>query len=244
MNFILYEDDNEFINCYQEAITKVMLNSKVDYEVLKINNYDEYSNKKLKNIIGNKIYILDIEVPGKNGLDLAREIRKGGDWTSPIIIVTSHEEFKTVGFTGKILMLDFITKNDNVMGSLIDALSVALEITCGKPIYKFSYKGQYYSIPLDEIIYFEKSLNDNNSIIVCENDEYVVRKTISSIALELENTSFFKTHRSCIVNINKILKIDYDRGIIFFKDSETNLLSRSNKKKLMEKMSCKNVSSF
>ena len=69
-------------------------------------------------------------------------------------------------------------------------------------------------------------MNDNNSIIVCENDEYVVRKTISSIALELENTSFFKTHRSCIVNINKILKIDYDRGIIFFKDSETNLLSR------------------
>lgn len=134
-------------------------------------------------------------------------------------------------------MLDFISKSTNMEKDLIEALKVALEIAASRPSFDFSYKGDYFSLPYDDILYFEKSLNDNSSIVVCENDDYIVRKTISDIADELNNTNFIKTHRSCIVNVNKIIKVNYDDGIIYFKDNETNLLSRSNKKILREKMS-------
>lgn len=236
MNFVIYEDEEKFINCYDNVITKLMGKEKTNYKIHKIDKYNDNSSKILNNISGNKIYILDIEVPGKNGIDLARQIRKSGDWMSPIIIVTSHEEFKIVGLTGKLLMLDFITKDKNIENNLIDALNIALKINSNKPTYNFKYKGEYYQIPYDDILYFEKSLNDNSCIIVCVNDEYVVRKTILEIEEELKNEIFFKTHRSCIVNIKKILKIDYDEGIIYFNDTKINLLSRSNKKILKEKM--------
>ena len=105
-----------------------------------------------------------------------------------------------------------------------------------KPTYNFSYKGDYFSLPYDDIIYFEKNLRDNSSIVVCENEDYTVRKTISEIEEELVDTKFFKTHRSCIVNLNKIKKINYDDGIIYFNGLKIDLLSRSNKKILKEKM--------
>ena len=236
MNFILYEDEERFLKSYEKVISKLMGNSKLDYKIHKVTHYCDETLDLFNSIAGSKIYIFDVEVPGKNGIDLARKIRRGGDWASPIIVVTSHEEFKVVGFTGKILMLDFISKNTNMENDLIEALKVALEITACRPSFNFSYKGDYFSLPYDDIVYFEKNLNDNSSIVVCENDDYVVRKTISDIEEELVDTSFVKTHRSCIVNLNKIIKVDYDSGIIYFKDNEINLLSRSNKKILREKM--------
>lgn len=237
MNFILYEDEDKFISRYEKTITKLMGKEKLSFKIFKIKKYNDKSSKIINNIVGNKVYILDIEVPGKNGIDLARQIRKSGDWISPIIVVTSHEEFKTVGFTGKILMLDFISKNGDIESNLIDSLSVALEITSCRPSYNFSYRGEYHSINYDDIIYFEKNLYNNSSVIVCEKDDYIVRKTISEIEEELEDTTFFKTHRSCIVNLNKIVKVDFDNGIIHFKDFKINLLSRNNKKELKEKIS-------
>ena len=237
MNFILYEDEEVFISSYEEVITKLMAKSKMNYKIHKINEYKKnITMPYLANITGSRVYIIDVEVPGKNGIDLARTIRKTGDWTSPIIIVTSHEEFKVVGFTGKILMLDFISKDKALKNNLLDALIVALEIIDTKPTYNFSYKGDYFSLPYDDIIYFEKNLRDNSSIVVCENEDYTVRKTISEIEDELVDTKFFKTHRSCIVNLNKIKKINYDDGIIYFKGIKIDLLSRSNKKILKEKM--------
>ena len=237
MNFILYEEDAVYLNTHEEVITKVMASSKMDYKIHKILEYkDNVTMPYLESITGNRIYILDVEVPGKNGIDLARSIRKSGDWTSPIIIVTSHDEFKVVGFTGKILMLDFISKDKLMQKNLTDTLKLALEIIHNKPTYNFSFKGDYFSLPYDEILYFEKNLRDNSSIVVCENDDYIIRKTISEIADELVDTIFFKTHRSCIVNLNKVKKINYDDGIIYFNGLKVDLLSRNNKKTLKEKM--------
>lgn len=236
MNFVIYEDEEKFTNFYDCTITKLLEREKINYKIYKINEYDDKTSKILNNIAGNKIYILDIEVPGKNGIDLARQIRNNGDWRSPIIVITSHEEFKIVGLTGKLLMLDFITKDKNIEKNLIDALNLALKINYNKPTYNFNHKGEYYRIPYDDILYFEKNLNDNSCIIVCEDDDYIVRKTIIEIEEELKNACFFKTHRSCIVNLKKIVKFDYDKGIIHFKDTKINLVSRNNKKILKEKM--------
>ena len=116
MNFIIYEDNNEFVSSYKEVIFSVMSHSNIDYNTIVVNKYDE---DKLLNVTGKKIQLLDVEVPGKNGIDVARCIRNNNDWSSPIIVITSHDEYKTVGYTSRILMLDFITKNDSFMDKKI-----------------------------------------------------------------------------------------------------------------------------
>ena len=186
---------------------------------------------------GNKIYLLDIEVAGKNGLELARKIRKTGDWTSPIIIVTSHEEFKQVGYTAKILMLNFITKNEELEKDLYETLEVALEINMSKKSLCYTNKGELYHIPYQDILYIEKSLNDNICNVFTKNDIYSIRKTIIDLEKTLsDDINFVKTHRSCIVNLKNIKYVDFENNIITFVNKEIDLLSRAHKKQLKERM--------
>lgn len=237
MNFIIYEDAKEYVLRYKNVIHKLLGATTLNYEITELNEYNENTNKILQKIEGNKIYILDIEVPGKNGLELARKIRKSGDWTSTIIIVTSHEEFKHVGYTAKILMLNFITKNSDLEKDLLETLEVALEINMSKKSLCYTNRGDLYHISYQDILYIEKSLNDNMCYVVTNNNTYNIRDTIINLEEKLsDDINFVKTHRSCIVNIKNIKYVDFENNKIIFGDKEIDLLSRAHKKKLKERM--------
>lgn len=237
MNFVIYEDEKEYAEKYKSVICKMMGPSNLNYKIIEISEYNEEASKKLEKIDGNRIYILDVEVPGKNGIELARKVRKSGDWTSPIIIVTSHEEFKNVGYTGKILMLNFISKNNNLEKDLQETLDVALEINMSSKSLCYTNKGELYQIAYQDILYIEKSLNDNTCYVVTKNNIYTVRKTIKELEKQFsEDRNFVKTHRSCIVNLKNIKYIDFENNKIVFVNKEIDLLSRSNRKLLKERM--------
>lgn len=237
MNFIIYEDEKQYSAKYKNVIHKLLGTTNLNYKIIEFNEYSDKTEIELEKIEGNKVYILDIEVTGKNGLELARNIRKKGDWTSPIIIVTSHEEFKTVGYTGKILMLNFITKNVELEKYLADSLETALEINMANKSLRYTNKGELFYIPHQDILYIEKSLNDNTSNIITKSHTYNIRKTIKELEEELACAiHFIKTHRSCIVNLNNITHIDFENNIIAFINKEIDLISRSNKKALKERL--------
>ena len=237
MNFIIYEDENKFVDVYKRIIMKLMGHNNLNYNIIESNCFAAYEKQELKNLENNKIYILDIEVPGKTGIELAREIRKAGDWTSPIIIITNHEEFQNVGFTKKILMLDFISKTSDIEQNLYDALLIALEINSGKKTFCFQKQGELFQIPYQDILYIEKTINDNSANIVTKNDVYLIRDTIQNLEKQFSDSEFFfKSHRSYLVNLKNIRHVNFDDGEIDFPNEGKALLSRSNKKKLKEKM--------
>lgn len=240
MNFIIYEDEIAYAKRYKNVINKLLMSTNLNYDIIEFNEYNEKTQEELEMIDGSKTYILDIEVTGKNGLELARQIRQTGDWTSPIIIVTSHDEFKTVGYTAKILMLNFISKSGELEKQLFDSLETALEINMANKSLRYTNKGELYNIPYQEILYIEKSLNDNTSNIVTKSHIYNIRKTIKELEEELSNTiDFFKTHRSCIVNLRNVKHIDFENNIIQFVNKNIDLISRSNKKALKERLRVK-----
>ena len=137
MNFIIYEDVKKYINIYRKIIFQLMEFNNINYNIIEINNYTKDTKKRLSGIKGNKIYLLDLEVPGKTGIELAREIREEGDWTSPIIILSTHEEFKTVGYIRNILILDFVSKSQEFEKLLLETLMVAKDILNKEDIFSF-----------------------------------------------------------------------------------------------------------
>lgn len=236
MNFIIYEDDFIFTDMYKSIIFKLMCNSNIDYHIIEFNSYDKKMIDCINKLKGSKIFILDIEVKGKSGFEVAKEIRDLKDYLSPIIIVTEHEEYCLVGYLRKILMLDFISKRKDLNTSLEESLQLALNIVDSRPSLKYSYRGESFRIYLEDILYIEKKLNDNNSIIVSKNGEFEIPRSISVLASELPKNMFYKSHRSCLVNISNILFVDYDNSVISFGNIKTNLLSRSNRKGLKERI--------
>lgn len=237
INFIIYEDEKKFREKYISIILKLIGGMKVAYRIHEFDKYDQTTISKIKNMIGKKIYILDIEVPGKSGLDLARDIRNNGDWLSPMIIVTTHEHLKNTAFTSRMLMLDFISKFYNCEDSLKETLKLSLNIIENHQSLNFQYNGELIQVPYDDILFIEKNVEDLYSTIVTASERITIKKTISNIAEDLkQEPRFFRTHRSCIVNIDKVTSVELRACIIHFGNIETPLLSRDKKSELKIKL--------
>ncbi len=232
INFIIYEDNKITQKEYSNVINKFMLKQNLSYQIIKINLYTNETMFSLKNLDGKKIFIIDIEVPGKSGLEFAREIRYNKDWASPIIICSSHKELKNKGFTSRLLMLDFINKDKNILNNLENALEVAFDIINCHKSYNFRYNGEYYQVPYENILYIEKNLNDNYATVFTKRSKYRIKDTIINIFSILNDERFLKCSRSCIVNTDNILSIDFINNTIDFGGISTDLVSRDGKKAL------------
>lgn len=237
INFVLYEDGKEMRERYKKIILKLIGPNNNNFKIIEIDKYDQEAEKKLSNIDGNKIYLLDVEVPGKSGLDLARKIRNDGDWDSQIIVITSHEQYSNIGYTSKLLMLDFISKYSNIEKELKETLGVAVGIFTKQKSITFTLNGELYQIPYNQILYIEKSLNNNNCKIVTNDGEYFTRDTIQHLEEILSNDQrFMKTHRSCIVNLSNVSSVDLANNIIFFPNKQIDLIARNKKRELKERL--------
>lgn len=243
LNFIIYEDEKKFREKYISVILRLLGSKKIAYKIIEYDKYESGIIANLKKLIGKKIFIFDIEVPGKSGLDLAREIRNSGDWSSPMIVVTTHEHLKNATFTSRMLMLDFISKFYNCEENLKSVLLVALEIVDNQHSLNFQYNGELVQIPFDDILFIEKNVDDLYSTVVTRQDRYIIKQTISKIEKDLsQDERFFKTHRSCIVNVDKITSVELRECIIHFGHTEIiSLLSREKKNELKALLSKKGV---
>lgn len=235
INFIIYEDDKITQKEYTDVINRFIIGKDLQYQITKINSYTNSTLPLIKNLDGKKIFVIDIEVPGKSGLEFAREIRQTGDWISPIIICTSHKELKNTGFTSRLLMLDFINKDKNILNNLEKSLKVAFNIINCHKSYNFKYNGEYYQVPYESILFIEKNLNDNYATLYTKRSTYTIKDSIINIFSNLKDERFLKCSRSCIVNMNNILSIDFiNNSINFGEKLSTDLISREGKKALKE----------
>ncbi len=233
INFILCDDNKYVTDLNETIIKKVAMPYDFSYN---INSFDKYS-VKLKNIINApldiKIYILDLELPNKTGIDIAREIRKV-DWDSIIIILTSHDELELNVLKQKLLIFDFISKFDNYEKRLSDTIKMVIDKINIKKIISFKCNKELHHVSLDNILYVYKDSTIDKTTIVTERNKYPVNETLLSIVGKLDSR-FKQTHRSCYVNINKIESVDFKNSIIYFNcDKSIDYLSKSYKKKLRE----------
>lgn len=237
INIIIYEDNSDMQQMYQEIVKHFfnLRKEKIRFHIF--SNYAKNLENKFLNIAGKRIYILDIEVPGKSGLDLARTIRKSGDWMSPLMIITSYDHLKNTGFTSKVLMLDFISKREDVEKRLNQSLETAYHMINDRDAYTFQYNGELFHVPFNDILYFEKDLNDNYTFVYTKTNSYKIKECISSIAKKIEYSSIFlKVHRSCIVNVNNIDFLNVKENKIYCGKYVTNFITKENRDLLKKKL--------
>lgn len=233
INFILC-DDNKYVRDLNEMIiSKIAMPHDFNYSV---HSFDKYS-IKLKNLINTpsdiKIYILDLELPNKSGIDIAREIRKV-DWDSIIIILTSHDELELKLLKQKLLIFDFISKFDNYEKRLEETINMIINKVNTKKIISFKCNKELHHVKLDNIFYVYRDSETEKTTIVTMDGEYAIRDPLLSIANKLDSR-FYKTHRACYVNIDKIESVDFKNSLIYFvNDTSIDYLSRNYKKGLRD----------
>ncbi len=233
INFIICDDNNLVVEKVQETVSNVMMKNNLEYN---INTFNDYSNEFMEFISNNNscsIYILDIETPSRSGIDIAREIRKN-DVNGMIIFLTGHEELGQIILKKELLFLSFINKFENSMERLESSIQEALRLLNFKKILQYEERGTIFTISIDEILYITRDGVDRKSIIKTSKSEFKTNKSLVEIHSMLD-TRFKQSHKSCIVNIDRVFQFNKQKRIITFDDGSTiDLVSDKYKKDLIK----------
>lgn len=231
INFIIYEDVKRYMQNNITSINKTLANLDIDYRIHKFNQYNEELTELIKNKELKKIYILDVEMNGVSGIEVASKIREN-DWDSIIIFATAYDKYHNDIFYNRLMVLDFICKYTGYEKRLMDAINEAIKIINKQKSFVFKYKRVIYRIPYNHICYIEKEPLIKRCIIHTLNNNFYIVKSIAQLESIL-GKDFMKTHQSCIVNLNNIKKLELGSNTMIFDNGiSTSLLTEKMKKEV------------
>lgn len=200
INFIVCEDNKVILQKNIDIINKVMFNNNLSYRIYPFSSYNNDLKKIIKSKEEKKIYILDIELDNKSGIDIAREIRKD-DLDSFIVISTAHTEYLPYTLKSKLLIFDFVSKFDDyennvsrVINNILDDYPEAkkLVLKVGKKVTEISF---------DDIISLKYDGKVRKTVIKTDDKNYEVNKPLISLTKNLDER-FKKQDNGIIININ------------------------------------------
>lgn len=231
IKFIIVEDNKYHQKQVEEIIMSFMMKNNYEFEIKVFDRETEELMELIKNNEDNQVYILDFELPNSNAIDLSRKIRED-DWTSPIIIFTAHGGMAFETFKQRLQILDFINKQHNPEKNLNELFEICLKQLKVLKSFKFKTSGVDYNIPFNKILYFERDSFTRKVCLVTDTAKYEMYKTIKDIKTQLDK-NFLISHRACIVNMKRVIKISWkDKSIYFDNGTQIDLLSKTHKKEL------------
>lgn len=232
INFVVVDDVVEMTKAVENIISKVMMNSNLEYKIHIFHDYDSKFMKFIENPLPNKVYFLDIETKSASGIDIARKIRKN-DTQSVISFITAHEHMGGVIIKESLMVLTFICKFDDFEIKVKEAVEKSLDVLGTKRIIRFKDYNSLYIIPIDDILYIVRDTIERKCIIKTDYTTYKIGKTLTELK-ELSHGLLTQTHRACLVNEKRVHKFDKKNKMIVFDNGEKiDLLSDSHKKELV-----------
>ena len=147
------------------------------------------------------ILLLDVEMTGLSGIDLAKRIRKENKRVE-IVFITSHFEFAGEGY--EVDALHYLVKPVRTE-KLFEVLTKAAECLKKEPPYVvIECEGEIIKLTQDDILYVESQLHYIN--IYTKKTVYKMKRNLSSFEQELEEY-FYRVHRSYLVNLKAVIRI-------------------------------------
>ncbi len=237
ITFVVYASERKEGDMLNEVIARFLFAKKDHYDILTFDKFSLDIDKKISKLEGVKIFILDTDVQTLSGIEVAKQIRRNGDFVSPIILLTGNRNLD-INDLNNVLYLSLILKSRTIAKDIIFSLKEAYKIATKYSVLSFTYFDELYRLPYDEICYVEKDLNCNSVTIHSLDDTYQNYISIRELQSRLkDDPRFYKSHRSCIINIYNVASYDKKNNKIIFKNNETtDLIARSKKNMLIKRI--------
>lgn len=197
-----------------------------------------------------QVVFLDIAMPKKDGLDVSREIFEFSPKTI-IIFATGHEEFTHEAF--EVYAFDYLIKPfkmdrirktmDRIKSRLTETeqvktkLANSLQSETGLLKVLVKEEGNKKFIDVKDIVFITRY--ERTVIIHTVKDKIKTSETLEALEQKLAGSSFFRSHRGFIINLNMIKEIQpWGRKtckVIMNNTKESVIMTRA-KAREMEKM--------
>ncbi|MEG2786519.1 MAG: LytTR family DNA-binding domain-containing protein [Romboutsia sp.] len=188
-----------------------------NYSEIEIINEFDNGLDVLKFIQENSIDVifLDINIPMLDGMLLAKTINKFKS-KPKIVFITAYKEYAVEAF--ELEVFDYVLKpysDQRIINTLNKLKDKEIDFSNKKELYEEKIDShdtvtlwkndKMVVLKLSDIYYCEAK--ERETIVYTNIDEYIVKSSISEFYNTISNNQFFKTHRSYIVNIDKIKEI-------------------------------------
>ena len=161
------------------------------------------------------LVFLDIELPGGDGLEILRTVRKQ---VPMAVFITSHPEFALDGF--ELSALDFIVKPltadrfEMCISKITDYWQLvqkasSYEFLAEQDVLLIKEGHARVKLPVGEIIYLE-AMQDYTKIVTNARN-YLTLSTLTDFLNRLSASRFLRVHRSYAVSMAKITRVDGNR---------------------------------
>lgn len=223
--------DEETRKNISEVITEVSDKLNQDVHIFTYTNGQEMLNS---NIRYNLIF-LEVDLPGKNGITIAKEIREK-DHRAQIVFVTNYENYWKKAY--RVHAFDYIQKPfmlNDIKRVLIDYYQMINNQQSDVVSFK-DLNNDELMIPTNEIIYISCGVKKRQVIVIAKNEDYICKGIINEIYTKLNNFDFFMPHRSHIINLSQVKSYKRNDKILMVNDDEIPL-SKGRTNEFEEKIS-------
>lgn len=202
------DDEISQIKNISDYLTRFSIKTDTEFQIERFTSGNELLKKYYNEKSPFDILFLDMEMPGRNGIETAEEIRRIPDRNVLIAFITSYPEYMQDSFD--VQASQYFTKPvsyelfEQKLEKMLDYIN-GLETN----ITVLSQKSGETILNLDDIICIEANKN-SNLIITTQNEEIVIKGKINNYEKELANKYFISIHRSCLANMKYIRKFNAD----------------------------------
>jgi DNA-binding LytR/AlgR family response regulator len=200
MKIAICDDQKEFCKVLKAEVEKFYAPNEVEIEIFL--SGEQFLEKYKSSPQVYEIIFMDIEMSGMDGLETAKAVHAINE-NVPIIFLTSHTELAMEGY--EVSAFRFLSKPieyNKLVKSLKDIeklrhLEDRIQVYDGKT---------EHIIGCNSIEYIQSE--NVYSSIVTDSGIYLIRKKLSDFEKELPSQSFYRPHRSYIVNMGKVCTFD------------------------------------
>ncbi|MBQ6173871.1 MAG: response regulator transcription factor [Clostridia bacterium] len=166
-----------------------------------------------------QVVFLDVEMPGKTGVECGRLIQDM-DPSIVLIFATAHDDYMSEAFS--VYAFDYLVKpfrNERVLQTLArvrSRLTGQSEAPLPSPHRETQARGDRIMLrhrdglaflDADEILLIQRE--NRATVVVAEGDRsFVTSETLAETEARLDPETFFRCHKSYIINLNKIRTIE------------------------------------
>ena len=198
------------------------------------------------------LLFLDVQMPGIDGFGVLQEVQP--EIVPAVIFTTAYDHYAVRAFEHD--AVDYLLKpfdeerfrkavdrarqqlgnsshHAELIGHLLRELNAARQAPTGPQRLVIRSKGQIAFVRVDEVDWIEAS--HNYVRIHVGKDVYLLRETIGEIETRLESERFLRIHRSLIVNVDRIRRLEacgYGEYLVVLQDGKKLSLSRGYRERL------------